>query len=167
VSSAAISLRPITDGDVGRLVELNNEAYPAVPNVDAAELRDLLHLTSLALAAVDGQAVVGFLLAIDPGTDYASENYTFFESRGIDHLYIDRVVVGEEAKGRGVGRAFYEAVFAKGAADGRAEVTCEVNLQPPNPQSMAFHERMGFRRIGEQATKGGSVTVALLTAPIT
>ena len=73
-SSAPVQLRPVADGDVGRLVELNNAAYPAVPNVDAAELRNLLELTSLALAAVDGQRVVGFLLALDPGADYTSEN---------------------------------------------------------------------------------------------
>jgi hypothetical protein len=31
---------------------------------------------------------------------------------------------------------------------------------------LVFHARLGFERVGEQATKGGSVTVALLAAPI-
>ncbi|MCU1437899.1 MAG: family N-acetyltransferase [Naasia sp.] len=165
-SAAPVPLRPVADGDIGRLVDLNNAAYPAVPVLDGDEMRALLGISGLALAAVDGAAVVGFLLAVDPGADYASENYAYFSSRAVESLYIDRVVVGAEARGRGVGRALYEATFAKAAADGRAEVTCEVNLQPPNPESLAFHERMGFRRLGEQATKGGSITVALLAAPV-
>jgi predicted GNAT superfamily acetyltransferase len=52
-------------------------------------------------------------------------------------------------------------------AAGRAEVTCEVNLDPPNPGSEAFHARLGFKQVGVQSTKGGAVTVSLLAAPVT
>ena len=45
-------------------------------------------------------------------------------------------------------------------------MTCEVNLEPPNPESLAFHDRLGFGRVGEQATKGGSVVVALLSRDV-
>ena len=45
-------------------------------------------------------------------------------------------------------------------------MTCEVNIEPPNPASLAFHARMGFDRVGEQSTKGGEVVVALLAAPV-
>jgi predicted GNAT superfamily acetyltransferase len=45
-------------------------------------------------------------------------------------------------------------------------VTCEVNLDPPNPRSLAFHERLGFREVGRQATKGGAFTVVLLAAAV-
>ncbi|BDZ44692.1 acetyltransferase [Naasia aerilata] len=161
-----MTLRPLTPADHGRVIDLNNAAYPAVPNVDAAELAELVAHTSLALVAVAGHAVVGFLLAVDPGAQYESENYRFFESRGVPSLYIDRIVIDDEFRGGGVGRALYTAVFERAKQDGRAEVTCEVNLQPPNPQSLAFHERMGFRRIGQQDTKGGAYTVALLAAPV-
>jgi uncharacterized protein len=45
----------------------------------------------------------------------------------------------------------------------RAErVTCEVNLEPPNPVSQRFHESLGFVEVGRQETYGGSVTVQLL-----
>lgn len=158
-------LRPLRPADHARVVDLNNDAYPAVPVVDAAELADLVAKTSLALVAVDGSRVVGFLLAVDPGADYASENYRYFEGRGVPSVYIDRVVVERSFRGGGLGRALYDAVFDKARTDGRREVTCEVNLQPPNPESLAFHERMGFRRVGQQDTKGGAVTVALLAAP--
>jgi predicted GNAT superfamily acetyltransferase len=166
VSSSTAVLRPLTPADHGRVVDLNNAAYPAVPNLDVPALGELLSHTSLAVVAVSGGSVVGFLLAVDPGAEYDSENYRYFEGRGIPSLYIDRVVIDHGFRGGGIGRTLYQAVFDKARADGRAEVTCEVNLQPPNPESLAFHERMGFRRVGEQDTKGGSFRVALLAAPV-
>lgn len=41
----------------------------------------------------------------------------------------------------------------------------EVNVDPPNPGSLRFHDRLGFTEVGRQATKGDTVTVALLAAP--
>jgi predicted GNAT superfamily acetyltransferase len=103
---------------------------------------------------------------VDPGADYASENYRYFEARDTDSLYIDRIVVGEEQRGSGLGRVLYGAVFERAREDGRTEVTCEVNIEPPNPESLAFHDRMGFKRVGTQSTKGGAIVVALLAAPV-
>jgi len=33
-------------------------------------------------------------------------------------------------------------------------VTLEVNLRPPNPGSMRFHERLGYQRVGELEHEG-------------
>lgn len=44
-------------------------------------------------------------------------------------------------------------------------MTAEVNVEPPNPVSTAFHTSMGFAEVGRQDTYGGSVTVALMVAP--
>ena len=74
-------------------------------------------------------------------------------------------MIAESERGNRLGQALYAAVFAEAERLGLPEVTCEVNLDPPNPGSLAFHERLGFERLGSQATKGGSVTVALLAAP--
>ena len=161
----SVHLRPLRPADHGRVALLNNAAFPAVPNADAAEIARLAGYAGLALVAEHEGAVVGFLLAMDPGVDYESENYRFFADRG-PSLYIDRIVIDGHIRGAGIGRALYDAVFTKAKADGRPEVTCEVNVQPPNPESLAFHERMGFTRVGEQSTKGGAYTVALLAAPV-
>jgi predicted GNAT superfamily acetyltransferase len=71
-------------------------------------------------------------------------------------------VVAPHAHGRGLGRLLYDAVVDRARALGLGEVTCEVNLEPPNPGSLAFHRRLGFAQVGEQVTTGGSVRVALL-----
>jgi predicted GNAT superfamily acetyltransferase len=162
-----VLLRRLRQADLSRIVELNDAASPAVPITPAADMERLLGLSSLALVATDGaDAVRGFVLAVDPGSAYDSENYRFFEDRGRPHVYVDRIVVDPQARGSGVGRLLYDAVFERARSTGRAEVTCEVNLEPPNPDSLAFHERLGFAKVAEQSTKGGTIRVALLAAPV-
>ncbi len=160
-------LRPVRPIDLTRIVELNDSASPAVPITAPDDMERLLGLASIALVVVGAEDVVhGFVVAVDPGSGYESENYRFFEERGTAHLYVDRIVVDGAARGSGVGRLLYEAVFERARSTGRAEVTCEVNLEPPNPESMAFHTRLGFAPVGEQSTKGGTIRVALLAAPV-
>jgi predicted GNAT superfamily acetyltransferase len=163
------STRALTDRDIPQLVDLNNAAVPAVPLSTDAELDALRLLADVAVAAVadgDEDTVLGFVLAMHPGANYDSENYRWFEARGSDSLYVDRIVISEEARGSGLGRLLYGRVFAAAAEEGRVEVTCEVNVEPPNPGSHAFHGILGFAEVGRQATKGGAVMVALLAAPV-
>ena len=151
-------------------MQLNNAAVPAVPHMSEAELEAVRTRADVAIAVVDerdSNAVLGFLLALRPGADYDSENYRWFEGRGADGIYVDRIVVAESARGLGLGATLYSSVFAAAGAEGRAEVTCEVNLEPPNPGSLAFHARLGFVEVGRQSTKSGSVVVSLMAAPIT
>ena len=165
-ASTGYRVRPLVAVDAASLQPLNDAAAPAVPTTQVRELEALIALSSLALGVDLEGELVGFVLALAPGADYESENYRFFESRGVDHLYVDRIVIAESQRGRGLGALLYDAVFDTAREQGRTEVTCEVNLDPPNPGSMAFHRRRGFRELGSQATKGGTVTVALLSAPL-
>ncbi|MDR7384334.1 GNAT family N-acetyltransferase [Promicromonospora iranensis] len=165
----ATLLRPATDADVSRLVTLNNASIPAVPETPADDMVELLDASSLALVAVDPGTpadALGFVVALDGGEDWSGENYAWFEERGLDHLYVDRIVVGEQARGRGIGRLFYDAVFDAARTAGHDVVTCEVNLNPPNPGSLRFHGRLGFEERGQQLTKGGDILVAKLAADV-
>lgn len=163
-----MKLRQLTAADLPIVVELNDAAYPAVPITSLGDMAALFDASGYTFAAIDDvtDALLGFVIGMLPGAAYDSENYRFFEARGTDSLYLDRIVVAEQARGQRIGQELYAAVFALAREQGRAEVTCEVNLDPPNPGSLRFHERLGFERVGEQATKGGSVTVALLAAQV-
>ena len=164
-----VVLRELESADLPAVVELNNDAVPAVPLADEDEIAMLTTVASLAVVAVDEEDLrtpLGFLIAIDPGSHYASENYRWFAGRSQDFLYVDRIVIGGERRGAGIGRLLYGAAFEKARVDGRRVVTCEVNLRPPNPKSMGFHRSLGFQPVGEQATKGGAVHVALLAARV-
>ena len=153
------TLRELTVGDIDSLVDINNAGYPAVPRADSEDMRDLFDLCSYRMGVADDEgSLVGFALA--------SENYVFFDSRFENHLYIDRVVLADSARGLGAGTMLYDHLFEFAKAQGRATVTCEVNLDPPNPGSLRFHRRFGFEDVDTQATKGGTVVVQLLQSPL-
>ena len=161
------SLRTLTANDLEAVVEINNAGYPAVPLATLEEIRNLYNLSSYRMAALNEEGeLVGFAVAMDPGADYDSENYVFFEGRFDNHLYIDRIVLADSARGFRLGTSLYEHLFDFAKTQGRTAVTCEVNLEPPNPGSLRFHRRFGFEDVDTQATKGGNVVVQLLQAPL-
>ena len=160
------TVRPVTDSDLRALAGLNDAAVPAVSPLGEAGLRSHLPQCDLALTVDHDGGPAALLLALAPGARYASENYRWFEDNRPGTLYVDRIVVAPSAHGLGVGRALYGATIERARALGLAEVTCEVNVDPPNPESLAFHERLGFRRIGELSTKNDTIRVALMGRPV-
>lgn len=158
---------PLAATHLDAIVDINNAGYPAVPTTTRAELEELASICSFAWVVLnDAGEVGGFVMAVDPGVDYDSENYRYFEANYTNHLYIDRVVLGDSLQGQGVGSRLYGELFDHARKAGRSFVTCEVNLEPPNPGSLRFHHRMGFDDVATQATKGGAVVVQLLAAPL-
>ena len=65
-----------------------------------------------------------------------------------------------------MGRALYEAVFARAAECGVPTVTCEIDTIPYNEASLNFHKEMGFSEVGEQFVRGGTVKVSLQAADV-
>lgn len=166
-------LRHISTADadlLDALLVLNNEAVPAVNELDAESLRRLIDESAHAIAVMQNDDPIGLTLLFTAGASYESENYVWFEQRaraaGTDFLYIDRVIIADGHRSAGIGAQLYKHVFELATAEGRAEVTCEVNLDPPNPRSQAFHAREGFSEVGQLVTKGGAYTVVLLAAPV-
>lgn len=166
IAHSPVSIRPLDKADIPVVTELNNGAYPAVPTTTETDMSTFVDVCDWSRVVVVGDDVVGFVLAIEPGKPYDSENYRFFEARGLPHFYIDRVVLGEQARGQGLGKRLYQALFDEARQRGYSRITCEVNLKPENPVSLAFHEAMGFVGVGVQDTKGGDVTVQLLEAVV-
>jgi predicted GNAT superfamily acetyltransferase len=84
---------------------------------------------------------------------------------------VDRIVVAASARGRGCARRLYHDLFAHALRAGHERVVCEVNSNPPNPESDAFHASLGFVEVGAASVYGGSKTVRYLlrtlTAPAT
>lgn len=158
-------LRPVTDSDLPALDLLNRAAVPNVNDVGVEGLKHLAAQAAFFRLAEDETGPLGFLLAMTPEADYDSPNFLWFKKRYPDFCYIDRVVVAESARRLGVGSALYQAVID--FSTGRAPVlTCEVNLQPANLGSLAFHVRFGFRQAGTQDTENGKKTVSLMIRPL-
>ena len=106
-----------------------------------------------------------FLIALMPEADYASPNFQWFRRRGGRFVYIDRVVVANACRGRGLARQLYGELEVAARAAGHEELVCEVNLDPPNPASSAFHRALGFRPVGE-AVVSVSKRVQYLSRPL-
>ena len=162
-------IRELTSSDLPQLVDLNNHNVPAVSPSDLDGMAALLAASDTTVAVADESdpaRVIGFALLFRAGADYASENYRWFEARGSEFFYVDRIVVADDAQNAGVGRALYAAIFDAARERGLSEVTCEVNVEPPNPGSMRFHGRLGFAEVGRQSTKNDSIVVAMLAAAV-
>ncbi len=105
---------------------------------------------------LDGR-FAGFVITVAAGTAYDSENYRWFAEQHETFLYLDRVVIHPDARRRGLGTRVYDALEARAAAYGR--LCLEVNLDPPNEPSLAFHAARGYAEVGRLGSPGHVVSL--------
>lgn len=165
-------LRDARPGDLDRVAALNAAAVPHVNGVPR-ELFERFRREAAYFRVADRGGddegiggIAGFLVALDPDTDYDSPNFLWFRERHESFLYIDRIVVDAAARGLGLGTLFYRDLEREARERGVPRLTCEVNLRPPNAGSLRFHERFGFERVGRQETEGGVKEVALMVRSV-
>lgn len=159
-------LRPAEAGDFDAVLALNHESERFLSPLARDGLERLHAQADLHQVLEDAGMVVAFLLALREGTVYDSPNYRWFADRYARFLYIDRVVVSSVRHGRGLGRRLYERAFAHATETTVPVVTCEYDVEPPNPASEAFHKRFGFVEVGRQAVAGGRKRVSLQAASV-
>jgi predicted GNAT superfamily acetyltransferase len=134
-------------------------AVLAFNNLHAAELswlepQRLSHLLAEAFLALRVGSLDAFMIAFDQDADYDSPNFLWFRERYPRFAYVDRIAVAAHARGRNLARRLYERLFEEAGRRGYPVVTCEVNLDPPNPGSDAFHLALGFEDTGHSAPHG-------------
>jgi predicted GNAT superfamily acetyltransferase len=157
----------VTSLSVDDLAGVDGEALLALNNAHAVELswlepEKLAHLVGQAFAARRVGAADALLLTFDQTADYDSVNYLWFRERYPAFVYVDRVVVADSARGRGLARRLYDDLFAAAKAAGHERIVCEVNSDPPNPASDRFHAALGFVAVGTAEIHGGKKTVTYL-----
>ena len=134
-------LRPITPADHAEVLALNERHV------------ELLGLADRAAVIEHGGGFAGFVLTFRSGTAYDSVNYRWFTERYGDFYYLDRVVVHESYRRLGLGSQVYDELEAHGRQLASV-LALEVNLDPPNDASLAFHRGRGYTRVGEQEAGG-------------
>jgi len=138
-------LRPIEARDHAFVLELNGRHQHLTAPMDEARLLDLVGWADHAdIIDVDGEPA-GFVLTFAPGTPYDSANYVEFSRLFDEFSYLDRIVIAEDFRRRGLGNAVYDELEA--IAPGR--MLLEVNLRPPNEPSLAFHRARGYQIVAE------------------
>lgn len=104
-----------------------------------------------------------FLIALSERAPENAPNWRWFAARFARFVYVDRVVVAEGSRTRGLGKLLYEDVIEAARRAGHTRLCCEVNVDPPNPGSAAFHAKMGFQEIGRARLTDRGKTVRYLT----
>jgi uncharacterized protein len=154
------AIRDLQRADLDAALAINNANVPAVNELDLGELTRLHGFAAAALGAdrdTDGigkGGLGGFCLVYGPGEAYSSFNYRWFSAHYDDFVYLDRIAVAAGRRRTGIGRQLYTELVER--FTGRYPVLlCEVNVQPRNDASLAFHHTIGFREVGQQDTDPG------------
>lgn len=154
-----LTIDDVTGPDGEALLALNNDHAVALSWLEPERLA---HLVAEAFVARRVGVADALLLTFDQAADYDSVNYLWFRARYPAFVYVDRVVVADSARGRGLARALYADLFAAARAAEHDRIVCEVNSDPPNPASDAFHAALGFMTVGTAEIHGGKKTVTYL-----
>ena len=140
------AIEPVGPRPSAALLALNQADAARLSDLDAQRLAELSSMAFMAARIGEADAL---LIAMDQDAAYASPNFLWFRHRFARFVYVDRVVVAASCRGRGHARRLYGALFARAALAGHERVVCEVNAEPPNPESDAFHRQSGFAVIGD------------------
>jgi len=156
-------VRNIETVDLPRVLEINNANTPGVSELTLSELetdiKNCLH--ALAIDNEYGE-VCAFCITFAPDTPDAGTNHQWFADRYESFVYLDRIAIDSNHQNRGLGALLYQSVEQHMLnSSEHSLLCCEVNLEPPNPGSLRFHERIGFTEVGQHSPQRGYV-VSLL-----
>lgn len=154
-------IRSVIQTDLSILTRLNEAAVPQVNSVSEDTLQWFADHASYFHVVTHDSGPVGFLVALTPEADYWSPNFLWFRDRYSSFVYIDRVVVAESARRRGIAHRLYKDL-ERFSQRFTIILTCEVNIRPRNDASLLFHREFGFDEVGQQSTEAGKKTVALM-----
>lgn len=155
-----VTLRDAAIEDLDEVLKLNEANVPAVGKVSIEKMHWFREHAHYFRVAVAEERLAAFLIGLRPRTSYESSNYRWFCDNYDDFAYVDRVAVSDRARRSGLASRLYDDFAA--AMAGAGVMTCEVNILPPNPTSMRFHERLGFRQVGTIEYEPGAKEVALM-----
>ncbi len=156
-----LNIRDFTAQDLAIIHATNETNLPHVNSLNMAQFTELANKTAyFKVATLDGK-IAGFLMAMTPKADYASDNYQWFSHEYEDFIYVDRIITLDHARGHGVGSALYHDIESYCRNHQISRICCEVNIRPANEASIAFHEKRGYKQVNTQATEGGKKSVSL------
>ena len=152
-----MEIRPLSDIDIPKMWEINEQGLPGTGKVDENGLKKLLEYSEIAVGAFDDKELRGYVICLPPATKYGSLNYAWFNSNMEDFLYVDRIAVESGYRDQGIGSLLYNHIIDYTSGS----IAAEVSLDPPNLASMRFHHRFGFKKIDELHHESYSVNLML------
>jgi uncharacterized protein len=141
------------------LLRLNNDNARETSPLTSEKFDRMI---AVARVATYVEPSAAFLVAFEHTDDYDGGHFRWFCGQLDKFLYVDRVVVADNQRRRGLGRALYEDLFTRARQLGHSHIACEVNALPPNPKSDGFHAAFGFVQIGTATIDAGAKMVRYL-----
>ena len=163
-SPKARAIQDLRLPDVPFMLPLNNAHAAETSLLNEASLAELLSLAFYARGVDRGATAL--LIALEHTAGYINPNFNWFKTHRESFIYLDRVIISRVARGAGLARALYWDLFAEAKQAGYDRVVCEVNIDPPNPASEAFHAAMGFVRVGQATIHNGTKSVLYFEKPL-
>jgi predicted GNAT superfamily acetyltransferase len=157
-------IRDLARKDWPEILRLNEESVHFLAPMDESKLAKWSDAASYFRVVELNGKVAAFLMGFRRGDDYDGVNFAWFAQRYSDFVYVDRIVVAPEYRGRRLADRLYDDFEAFAREHVIRHLTCEVNVEPPNPVSLRFHEKRGFKEVGREAYAGK--TVAMLECPL-
>lgn len=152
-------IRNAHNSDLKSIHSLNESVLPHVNSIPISDFEEFMEISSFFLVIEKEGEVAGFMIVLGPAQNYDSENYQYFSSNFGSFDYVDRIVIGEAFRGKGLGAELYQYLFENTQ---EKRVCCEVNIKPPNPKSIQFHQMLGFEEVDQHFSEGGKKFVSLM-----
>jgi predicted GNAT superfamily acetyltransferase len=156
-----IDICAASQDDFKAILAINAEGQPGVSALTHSELVSAL-ATGFIWVCKGAMGVAGYLIAYRSDAAYDGEEFAWFQRRYSPFLYIDQVAVAPPQRRAAVGFHLYQRAEHAAREQGLCSLVCEVNLDPPNPVSLAFHARNDFHEVGILDTQDGRKVALLL-----
>ncbi len=155
-------IRDIAESDFPAVLELNSESVHFLSPLSRGRLETLLAQSAYHKVLEQDGRIIAFIMTFSADADYDSPNFLWFKERYPSFLYIDRLVVRDGFRNKGVGKMLYRDLMVYCRERNLPRITCEVDIVPPNPVSLRFHQAHGFREIGSHRPYDGKKQVSLM-----
>lgn len=153
-----MNIRTVNKADLSTVLKLNEKAIPAVNKINERDLEWFLEKAEVFIVGEVNMEIVGFMIVLSPGLDYESLNYKYFIGNYKSFSYVDRIVIDSDYQHKGHGSTFYKYLELQTSAP---VICCEINIEPLNEQSIAFHAHNNFKEVARQVTEDGNKMVSL------
>lgn len=134
----------LTTAQFDRVLDLNNQFEKETSFLNPEDLQRLIDRAYFVETKGELDA---FLITMSHNSPHDGINFSWFKQRFDSFAYIDRIITAPHARGQGLAKALYLELMAQAKKDGIDMVCCEINHTPPNPGSVAFHQKLGFEMI--------------------
>jgi uncharacterized protein len=143
-----VLLAPLTPSERPDVIALNDRHAHLTAPMDDARLGYLTDVGTVEVIRHEDR-FAGFVVTMAGDAAYDSGNFGWFAERYDAFGYLDRIVIHEDFRRRGLAGLVYDEVEDR-VAQRAPLLALDVNSDPPNVESLAFHARRGYQQVGER-----------------